>query len=259
MKKISSILFVLASFLCFTSCSEESLPTYDTQYKALNIWFGSTNIVNENAVHNFSYSVGEKAVEFQARVLGPVVDYDRKFTLEAVEGDIARADSSYHFEEYVIPAGETSGTFKIYFNTSKLSNKYAFTGEKGDAGEGSITFRMKANDEFQIGADRMNSLKVVLRNFLAKPDNWDGNGTSNYEYYFGSYSKVKYQFMIDVCGLIDFKISFGAAKTYDPETNTINYNYAKYLADLFKQRLAEYNEEHGSPLLDENEEPVQFK
>lgn len=254
MKKISSILFVLVSLLCFTSCSEESLPYYDTEYKALNIWFGSTNTVNDNAVHNYSYAVTERPIEFQARVLGPVVDYDRSFSLEAVEGDTALAAGSYRFEKYVIPAGETTGTFKIYFDTSKLTNAKAFT-----ENEGSITFRMKANDEFAVGANRMNSLTVVLRNYLAKPDMWDGNGTSNYEYYFGPYSKVKYQFMIEACGLIDFKISFGAAKTYDPETNTVNYNYAKYLADLFKQELAKYNEEQGSPLLDENGEPVQFK
>lgn len=251
----------MASFLCITSCSEEDLQSYDTQYKALNIWFGSTSYtptIKDNEVYNYSYAVSEKPIEFQARVVGPVADYDRKFTLEAVDGDTALAKGSYRVEEYVIPAGETSGTFKIYFDTSNLKNKEEVFTEK----EGSITFRVKENNEFQLGANRMNSLTVVLRNFLAKPDNWDGNGTSNYEYYFGSYSKAKYQFMIDKSGLRDFKISFGAAKTIeeDPETGvvTINYSYAKYLADLFKQELAEYNKTH-SPLLDDAGEPVQFK
>ena len=78
--------------------------------------------------------------------------------------------------------------------------------------------------------------------------------------YFGSYSRVKYQFMIEHLGLIDFNIrsSMGAIPAYDEETNTISAAYAVQLQQLMQQALREYNATHDIPLTDEYGELVTF-
>lgn len=258
MKQISKYLYMglaLAS-LSLASCDKEEVEVFDPNYAALNVWFGTENSVYDNVVYNYSYSVGEKPLSFYARVSGMKSDHDRTFTLEAVGGDLDKAEGSYRTSTYTIPAGETLGTFEIYFDTSKLKNAAAFSEEDGE-----IVFKVVANNEFAEGANNQKELHVVLRNYLSKPDNWDTTPSAMYpalRTYFGDYSKTKYSFIIEHTGLVDFQIYWSATKPYDEATNTISRNYATYLQQFLRKKLAEYNETHDTPLTDEYGNPVTF-
>lgn len=255
MKLFRYSLYVLC-MVAAVSCQKEEVLKYDPALTGLNIWVGtSAGSVYEETTYNYSYAYGEGDVTFYARVYGVPVDYDRTFTLEPFGDSIEQVLPSIRVEEYVMPAGQVSGEYKVYFNSHKLPSEAMFAEH-----DGKVSFRMVNNDFFGAGAEDMQSFTVILRNRIAKPDNWD---SANYPQvalseYFGTYSRVKYQFMIEHLGLIDFKISYSASTAIDETTNTVSPAYAVYLQQLMQEKLAEYNAENETPLTDENGNIVIF-
>ena len=247
------LLFIL---LCFTACTHEEVSTYDTSLTSLNIWVGtSAGAVYESTTYNYSYAYEEGSVTFYAQISGMPTDHDRVFHLEPFGGDSALMISTVRTEDYVIPAGQIGGTYQVYFNTQRLSDPNLFTQT-----DGIIHFRVVPNDEFAIGTENHQEFTVVLKNYLAKPDNWDA---ANYprvplSKYFGTYSRVKYQFMIEHLGLIDFEINYNTQTSYDEENNIVSAVYAVYLQQVMQRALAEYNATHDKPLTDEFGNPVLF-
>jgi len=243
----------------FAGCSENETPVFDKEYSALNIWFGTDNgtsfTVLDSTVYNYSYSLEEGSVTFNARTIGVPVDYDRTFTLEAYKGDTDLAEGSFSTDTYTIKAGETSAECKITFDTSKLKDTDAFTEQ-----DGHLYFRVVEGSDFQPGTENMNSLCVVLKNYLAEPTEWNSATYPHMTWarYFGAYSRVKYQFMIQILGMQDFTINYRATTAYDKENNEISSNYASYLAERMAMALEEYNNTHDTPLTDETGALVTF-
>lgn len=238
-----------------TACQHEEVQTYDVTRTGLNIWVGTSSSVYDAVSYNYSYAYGEGSVTFYAQVSGMPVDYDRTFMLEPYGEQYDLVAPTVRSEVYTIPAGAVSGVYEVHFNSQLLPQPGLFEDE-----DGSISFRVAESDGFMPGAEHMQSFTVTLRNRLAKPDNWD---TANYpsvplSKYFGVYSRVKYQFMIEVLGLIDFKISYFASTSIDEATNTVSPAYAVYLQQLVQEKLDEYNASHETPLTDENGERVTF-
>lgn len=263
MKDLKHILGFCVAVAGLCGCSSNEVPVFDTSYSALNVWFGTTgyNSVLESTSYNYSYTLGEDSVMFFARVAGLPVDYDRSFTLEAVDGNLEEAEGSYRVETYTIKAGEVEVECPIYFDTSKLKDDELFSSEEE---EGSLSFQVVEDGTFASGAESLQTLVVILRNYLAKPDEWDTRASMYalaWSGYFGEYSKVKYQFMIQYTGLIDFHISYYATVPYDEETNTISTTYATYLRDKLRLYLEEYNADPNNtdaPLRDETGSLVTF-
>ena len=211
--------------------------------------------VYEIATYNYSYAYEEGSVTFYAQISGLPADHDRTFRLEPFGGDSALMVNTIRTEDYVIPAGAIGGTYQVHFNTQLLSDPNLFTAE-----DGHISFRMVSNDDFTIGTEGHQSFTVVLKNYLAKPDNWDKANFPRVALskFFGTYSRVKYQFMIEHLHLIDFEINYNSQTSYDEELNTVSYAYATYLQQVMQRALNEYNETHDVPLTDEFGNPVDF-
>lgn len=248
-----------ACMLCLiivTSCQKEDIMKFDSEMAGLNIWVGtSAGSIYEETTYNYSYAIEEGSVTFYARVYGVPAEHDRTFTLEPFGENIEQIVPTIRVEEYVMPAGEVSGEYKVYFNSKNLASEDLFS-----ESDGKVSFRMVDNEHFETGTENMQSFTVVLRNRIAKPDNWD---SANYpsvalSKYFGTYSRVKYQFMIEHLGLRDFIISHSASTSIDETTNTVSTAYAVFLQQLMQQKLAEYNETHEKPLTDENGDPIIF-
>ena len=249
--------------LFIISCSQESVPTYDTNESHLNIWVGTAaGIVYESVSYNYSYAYEEGSVTFYAQITGMPADHDRTFRLEPFGPAAAQVAPSVRDEDFVIKAGAIGGTYQLHFNTQLLPDPTLFS-EKEDT----VLFRMVPNDEFELGTEKHQEFTIIVKNFLSKPDNWDRVPTRNdmlifkpLKDYFGDYSRVKYQFMIQVLGLIDFQIqaSMGSLPSYVEETNTVSATYANQLVQKMQQALAEYNATHDTPLTDEYGYPVTF-
>ena len=248
------LLFTLA---LLTSCSQESVPTYDTSVTGLDIWLGnSSGVVYESTSYNYSYAFEEGSVTFFAQISGLPADHDRTFQLELFGQDADLARSTVRLEDYVLPAGAVSGTYQVYFNTQKLSDPTLFT-----LADGTIQFRLIPSNDFTIGTESHQQFTVILKNYLAKPDNWDAANFPRMALskFFGAYSRVKYQFMIEHIGLVDFEVNYNAQTSYDEETKVCSYSYAtSYLVPVMKQALEEYNATHDTPLTDEFGNPVEF-
>ena len=249
--------------LLLTSCSHVDVPTYDTTETRLNIWVGTTaGVVYESTTYNYSYAYEEGSVTFYAQITGMPVDYDRTFHLEAFGDDASVVAPTVRYEDFVIPAGAIGGTYALHLNTQLLPDANLFS-----ESDGSVQFRVMPGEQFDLGTEDHQAFTVIVKNYLAKPDNWDTVPTRNdmliyfpISKYFGTYSRVKYQFMIEHLGLIDFQIrsSMGAIPAYDEETNTISAAYAVQLQQVMQQALREYNESHDTPLTDEYGELVTF-
>lgn len=251
-----SIIILAALSLLAVGCSKEEVSTYDTSLCCLNLWVGTqAGAVYESTTYNYSYAYEEGDVTFYAQISGMPSKQDRTFRLEAYGDDLERMGNTIRTEEYVIPAGEIGGIYQVHFNSQLLSDPTLFTTE-----DGRIHFRMVSNDDFSIGTEDHQSFTVVLKNYLAKPDNWD---TANFprvalSRFFGTYSRVKYQFMIEHLQLIDFEINYNTQTSYDEEANVVSYSYATYLQQVMQRALNEYNETHDTPLTDEYGNPVIF-
>ena len=238
------------------SCSKEEVSTYDTSQCSLNIWVGTEGgAVYETVTYNYSYAYEEGDVTFYAQISGMPADHDRTFHLEAYGDDLDKVASTLRTEDYVVPAGSIGGTYQVHFNTQLLSDPNLFTDK-----DGRISFRVVPDNTFALGSEGHQSFTVILKNYLAKPDNWD---SANYprvalSKYFGSYSRVKYQFMIEHLGLIDFEINYNTQTSYDPETNIVSAVYAVHLQQVMQRALNEYNDTHDTPLTDEYGIPVTF-
>jgi hypothetical protein len=255
-QKAGALTLLVASALLLTTCTKEEVSTYDTSQCSLNIWVGtSSGAVYETTTYNYSYAYEEGSVTFYAQISGMPSPHDRIFHLEAYGESLPLMASTIRTEDYVIPAGSIGGAYEVHLNTQLLADPNLFT----DA-DGRISFRVVPDDVFSIGTEGHQSFTVILKNYLAKPDNWD---TANYPQrplsaLFGAYSRVKYQFMIEHLKLIDFKISYFAQTSYDEETNIVSSAYAIHLQQVMQRALNDYNETHETPLTDEFGIPVTF-
>lgn len=249
MKRIY-LLLVWAILLC--GCSKNDLYYYDADRSALNIWLGTASVAADSVTYNFAYTVTERdSVMFRYRLSGYPADYDRHFELEATEGDGNLV--YYSFGDYVVRAGQYEGTFPIYID--KPEGYAEFRGSPGY-----MVFRLKENTEFEQGANERSSLRIAFRNYVAKPDNWDSDIYPNMPLanYFGTYSDVKYGFIIQVTGLSNFRVRYTVSQDPNLADNEITAIHAVYLRDKCRAALLEYNATHDEPLLDENRQAVVF-
>lgn len=249
------IILTTIGLSCLFACNENEYPTYDNSYAAVNIWLGGTNSRVDSMTYNYSYSLAKDSIMFNARVVGEIKDYDRFFTLEAIDGTLEEAQGSYSIAQYCIKAGEYQATFPIYFDKNNLKDSSLFT-----QNDGSIILALKEDSIFSKGTNGYQDLTIILKNRMAKPDTWDEAVPPQYPYsrFFGSYSERKYQFMISVLGYKDFTIEYNMGVNYDEETNRVSYIYASYLQSKVKLALEEYNATHSEPLMDEYGYPVTF-
>lgn len=254
MKTAKYILPVILAGAMLSGCEKEDIDRFNPEYSALNIWLGSETAPVDELIYNFSYALGEKPVSFYARITGPAAETDRTFTLQAVSGTLTELGQAVRTETYTIPAGEISGEYQIYFDSSKIPAS-TFADKDGE-----VVFKMVANDNFAEGAAELSELRFILRNYLSKPEEWDSAASGFYPYrnYFGDYSEVKYRFMIEVTGLQDFRIDWRQSTPYDEATNVMSPNYASYLQQLLRIELDKYNAAHDTPLADSLGNPITF-
>lgn len=249
MKKTAYLLFGL--FMFFTGCGENEPLFFDQDNSALQIWFGSSSSIQDSLTFNYAYSLATTdSVQFNARLTGYPLNQDIPFELEAIDGDLQTV--KYHFPKYVLKAGQTEMKASIYFD--KLHNEDIFKDKPGR-----ITFRLKSSSLLNAGSKEMSSLKVSLRNSISKPDNWD-TAPLYYRalsYYFGSYSAVKYKFVMQVIGLTYFTIYVISNSTTEGDPYGVSSSDMTNYIKECKIALDRYNLENG-PLLDENNLPVVF-
>ena len=243
---------ILSMVFLSLGCERNEELYFANETKGLNIWLGSGGAPVDSITYNFSYVIeGRDSILFNYRLLGYPLDHDVDFELEAVDGD---TDLVYYaFGKYTLKAGTYQGQFPIYLDKPEA---YQESKEKS----GKIVFRFKENEELKSGAKERTELHLVLQNKISKPDHWDVAPLYylNLSRYFGTYSDKKYSFIIQVTGNANFTVYSTLNAVTQLDENAISSGMATYYQQECKKALEAYNLEHGSPLLDENNNEVVF-
>ena len=256
MKKSNIYLTLALGLITTIGCQPNEYNTFNDEYKAINIWIGNETTILDSTTFNYSYCISKDSLMFNARLIGTLSSEPITFTLEAYEGNTEEAAGAYQIGQYTFDANEYMKQFPIYFDPTKLQDSTLFKEQ-----DGYLKFRLKTTNAINEGADKYQTIHVVLKNELAKPDTWDEAKYPNIKLsqFFGSYSEVKYKFIIQEVGAVDFKVSYNMSIEYDEATNTFASYYAKFLKNKLTLALEEYNATNpNAPLRDENGKLVTF-
>lgn len=209
--------------------SSNTLTFYKDQYASDSLHFSFATDVGLNVVVDTLY--------LKMRVAGTVADHDRVVQIETAAGTTARIGVDFKLPGTVLHSGQTDVLYPlILFRTPEMKL---------------TTFRLalipKASDDFDAngptgleigGTVSLDTLIVNVNDQVTEPTWWADVASD-----FGSYSAVKYQFMIQTMGYSDFS----------------SLSTPQYYNAVIKLRnaLAAYEKENGE-LIDEFGNPVSF-
>lgn len=253
LKYIAVVVVVLA----ITSCKQDQYYLYNDMARIQfgpepgRIYVASYNLADTLKPYTFFYeeqTVTEDTVFFDIYAIGGVSDKDRSFTLKqeqvpnvmnAVAGtQYVAFDNPRATKHYIIKAGAVHTKVPIILlRDASLKTSTPV-----------LKFTVTEDANFKKG--EINNLwrKVVFTDRLSQPAAWDASAV---RYYYGDYSVVKHQFMIDSTG-----------EKWDQEFMVglpSEYALLQYWIGALKINLINYNNAHpNAPLKDENENLVVF-
>lgn len=225
---------------CFTACNK-NIDGYENDP---GVYFF------ERTQDGFSERIGVKTLSFLlkpanvtqdtikviAKIMGLKADHDRTFVAVADTGSNA-LPADYKILPGIVKANQIFGELPVVvFRTPEIKELVKLLNVKiVDGGD----FKAGINDQLDI------LMSLSWTDGLIKPDNWDSALRS----YFGTYSKVKFQFVIDVLGMAEFPVlAYGV--TYVPGVTLSPYEMQDKQA-MLKAALLVYNQSHATPLTDE--------
>lgn len=188
---------------------------------------------------SFTTHTGNEAqIKVDACIMGNVTDYDRVVNIEVDPEKTTAPKELYDVPStVVVPANENKGTFNATIrNSDVLQSKYV-----------KLHIKVAASDDFALGVNEETHLIVKWSDIIVKPLFWD-----DIEEHFGTYSAVKYRFMLDCLMAKGFSTNLDPASGLN-WADLHNYNI------VFANMLKEYNTAHsGAPLTDENGTLITF-
>lgn len=241
---ILSILGVFLLLSCTQDIMEWSEPT---------AWL---QLAGDDQAYTFAYensNVVTDTIWITVETVGQLGTIDRSFRVEQIMVENANnARPAVHYlpfddkgiQEWMqVRAGEVSARWPVILFRDR------------DVALQDTTFLLKfgivANEYFECGDTSAITQCISITDKLIKPTLWDRQ-----KQFFGTYSRVKHQFMMDVSGLVLDNSFFNTLK---------DVTYVIYLKNLFIKELKKYNDEHpDKPLTSEplpghpDGEPISF-
>ncbi|HVW62041.1 MAG TPA: DUF4843 domain-containing protein [Puia sp.] len=231
------MLYALGAIL-LTACSKDERLVY---HDPAAVYFFTDSLIYQTDSLTYSFAIHDSqlqqdTVKIPLKIIGTATGADRKVSVEAVaDSTTAMEGKNYKLLPAVIRAGRYKDSLAVLvMKTPAL-----------DSTEVRLLLRISASSDLQPGVKERDTYLVKINNILTKPDNWDGLLTL----FFGTYSKVKYRFIIDVTGIsvFNFKTATGGA----------DFQYYQYLKQVVRDALTNYEAQHG-PLTDESGNQVTF-
>lgn len=238
-KQLNYLNLLLLALLILGSCKKSSEITYNEPAMVYFYKYG----INADSLHytfaNKDVERTEDTVYLHFRIMGDAAEQDREVNLIVEDSSTAVQGVDFSFGAEVIHAGAFEDSIAVVLHkTAKLDTTAA-----------TIHLAIGASKDFKPGyTDNGINLSgtgsrlqysIIMSNQLNKPDNWDGSLSR----YFGSYSRVKFQFIISVSGITDW------TSTPYPATLT-------FIVQQTKAALLQYKQDNGHPLLDEYNQEV---
>lgn len=233
----------------FTSCKKSELTSFD-QPAMVHFYKLFTDAQKDSVLYTFAVkpaSLIQDTVKLPVRIAGKAADKDRVINLKTVaDSTTAVEGTDYKIHSAIVHAGKYNDSILliVYRKPAMKSEEKRLMLEiipSADFQPGLYNTPSAGSDVKQTGGSVRMLIKI--NDFLTQPANW-----SLLSSFFGTYSKVKYQFIIDVTGRAEFP--YGSA-------TSIPYGQMAAYQNMLKQALSDYAAEHG-PLIDENGQTVTF-
>lgn len=237
MKKIRQYIIAAAIptlFIFIASCEKDERLMYQEDPR---VYFYDFQVQPDSLYYTFATQDFGKVTDTAyvvVRIMGDATDRDRVVNLVPMETSTAVEGRDYDFGSLLVHAGNYQDTLQIYLHKTAAMKDSVFKlflqiGESPDFKQGFTDERYSQSRQVY---------KIYITDQLIKPASWSTN-------WFGTYSTVKFQFMILATG----KSDWDSAPIFPAELN--------YLAQQVKQALVTYEQENG-PLIDEFGNKVVF-
>lgn len=224
-------LFAAGMFAC---SKDERLMYNDTN----SVYFFTDSLLYTRDSMTYSFAVQSSTtitdtIAIPLKITGDAASKAR--TLQVVAVDSATtAVAGTHYT--ILPAQIGAGSYK-----DSLYVKVNLT-EDLAASEVRLMLKIVPGGDLEPGAMEQTKYLVKINNILSKPDNWD----NLLFLFFGTYSKAKHRFIIDVTGLATYQF-------FIPGTTRVDFQFYDYLKQVMREALRE----HG-PVYDESGDPISF-
>ena len=236
MKKIIITLFGLVSGLfLLTGCENEGFYYQDEARVRLEgpyKWTVGTDSLEFSFITS-PPGIDEMVMDITLYVMGKSTDHDRTANIIVVN-ELTTANNDHYTcqSQVTIPAGAYYATFPLTLKrTADLQEQTV-----------KLYLRVEESEDFKVGVREKDHLLVKWNDILSMPKNW-----SDLVEFFGSFSMVKYRFIINVTGVTEFN------------TTTMSWSQLMNYKIIVKNALDEYNAGHpDNPLKDENGQFVTF-
>lgn len=236
MKKNFKIIYLFAAAASFfTACKKSELTEYVQDPR---VYFVNGQVAE--------YSFGVKPASLvtdtlyiSLRIMGSAANRDRTFNLVLDDSSTAKLGYHFSFGPLVVQADSFQRTLPVYLYRKpglkdSIVTAFLTIGESAD-------FKPGYADKYTtVSVLDKQHYRIILNDQLLKPSNWETSLATN----FGTYSKVKFEFMIQATG----------------KTNWLGAIYPQdmlFLVQTVKYALYTYEQENG-PLIDENGARVVF-
>lgn len=228
MKKIiKNTLLMLITVILIASCTKDN-----------ELLFNEDNLVyvdefKDSTDYSFAAapeSVISDSILVNFRIIGTASAKDREIKLAPTANSTAKVGYHYKVGKALIKAGQFSARIPIYL--------YRKPGLKDSTLL--LILNIVESQDFKPGFPRDIRYKITLNDVLNKPTNWE----TSWAPFFGSYSQVKFKFLIAVTG----KSNWNSPPL--PQDS-------RYLSQKARNALLEYNQQYGA-MIDENGAEVFF-
>lgn len=247
--KKSPIFFLVLLATLFSACEKE-IDTYQNDPRLYFFERGTDVLQTRITSKSISFvplasSIVTDTVRIKVKTMGLATSTDRVLKGATVkEGTTAIEGTDYAFIEGKIKAGQVEGFLPVVlYRTAKIKSTSL-----------TLNLTIAETSDFKAGVIEDQKFTLNWSDDIVKPANWDG--IISLTFYFGTYSKAKFRFIIDVTGISDFPLQQSGRVPLNPgEYSNSMMNDIKLRV---KDALAVYNASHATPLTDENGVLVTF-
>lgn len=235
MRQSRYIIIFLIFILGIAGCENEGFYYDDDariRLEGPGIWTSGS----DSLVFSFITSPADsttKLMNVDVCVMGPTTDFPRIAKLTVNTEKTTAPAGLYEFPAQVtIEPGKNKAVLPILLKRDAVLQEKAVR----------LFISVTESEDFKVGNNEQDHLLVVWSDILTRPTNW-----ANLQEFFGSFSLVKYRFMLNNSGISEFdtdKMSWAELQNYKIKLTSL---------------LLQYNNENpGNPLTDENGKLVDF-
>jgi hypothetical protein len=256
MKKIKFVYFMMV-LLSVYACKKDQYYLYKDQQRIQfgpeisRIYTTSFNLADTLKPYTFYYQdakVLQDTVLFDIYAIGGVAKEDRSFTLEQTQvSNVINAEPGKHYIAFNDP--KATKNFVIKANTVHTRVPIIILRDASlKTSTVVLKFSVVPDKNFKSGEVSNLWRKIEITDRLSQPAAWNASAT---QFYYGKYSIVKHQFMIQSTGQ-RWDQTFMVGMQSD-------LALFQYWTSTLKINLIDYNRKNpGNPLIDENGELVLF-